>query len=135
MRAVFRALVETVAPSAAALDAAGWAEAECLREVTLAARPRSERAQLALLLGLIEWLPVARLGRRFSRLEPAARARVLDRLSRAPLRLLRAGVWGARTLALLCVYGRPAAWPELGYRPYRRGWDAVRGVAPGPEVA
>ena len=122
--APFRALVETVAPSAA-LDAQGWREVARLREATLAGRPRLERAQLALLLALLEWLPVVRFGRRFSRLDPPARARLLEALSRSPLRLLRAGVWGARTLALLCVYGRQAAWPDLGYRPDRRGWEAV----------
>jgi hypothetical protein len=118
-----RALVETVAPATRALDPVGWADIARLIQATLADRPWGERAQVALFLGLLEWSPALRHGRRFSGLAPARRARVLEGLSRSRLRLVRVGAWGVRTLALLGAYGRPAVWPDLGYRPDPRGWE------------
>lgn len=125
-RATFRALVETVAPMAANLDAAGWDDVERQVEATLADRAALERAQVRLFLGALEWGAVLLAGGRFSRLDARARARVVERLSRSPLRLVRAGTWGVRTLALLGVYGRPAVWPTIGYAPDPRGWEALR---------
>lgn len=122
----FRALVETVAPMTAGLDAAGWGDVERQVQATLAERTALERSQVRLFLCALEWLAVLREGRRFSRLDQRARGRVLERLSRHPLRLVRAGAWGVRTLALLGVYGRPAVWPTIGYAPDRRGWEALR---------
>ncbi len=126
VRAPFRALVETVAPMAADLDPAGWDEVERQVEATLAERTAFERVQVRLFLRALEWLSPLLEGRRFSRLDAGGRGRVLERLSRHPLRLVRAGAWGVRTLALLGVYGRPAAWPTMGYAPDRRGWEALR---------
>lgn len=126
VRAPFRALVETVAPLAADLDAAAWDEVERQVDATLGERSGLERAQVRLFLRALEWLAVLLEGRRFTRLDARARGRVLERLARHPLRLVRAGAWGVRTLALLGVYGRPAAWPLMGYAPDRRGWEALR---------
>lgn len=122
----FRALVETVAPAAAAaLQDADWEELARLSARTLAERRRLDRALLHLFLFGLEVLPIVRFGRPFSRLAPPERARVVEWLSRCPVRVVRAGTWGARTLALLGVYGRPAAWQDIGYHPARRGWEAL----------
>lgn len=120
-----RALVETVAPSAATLGDEEWAAVARQVDAALADRPALERAQARLFLAALELLPLVTDGRRFSRLPAAGRARVLDGLSRSRLRLVRVGAWGVRTLALLAVYGRVEAWGALGYRPDRRGWGAA----------
>ncbi|MCO5165925.1 MAG: hypothetical protein M9894_06110 [Planctomycetes bacterium] len=117
VRGTFRALVEAVAPLAASFDEGAWAEVEAQVEAALGDRRPAERAQVRLFLRGVEWLPVLRWGRRFSRLDAGRRGRVLEWLSRRRLRLVRAGAWGVRTLALLGVYGRPAAWPALGWEP------------------
>src|SRR2546422_3095313 len=44
-------------------------------------------------------------------------------IERAPLLLMRRGLWGLRTLAFMGYYGRPAAAREIGYRADPRGWD------------
>lgn len=121
---VLRPLVQTVVPSAAELDADGWAEVEGLIARALRDRPPEVQRQARLLLAAIEWLPLLRFGRRFSRLDPSRRARVLAWLERAPLRPLRVGAWGLRTLALLGWYGRPAGAWATGWLPDRRGWEA-----------
>jgi len=82
--------------------------------------------QLTVFLILLEWLPLLRYARRLSRLDSARRANFLDRLQRAPLLLLRRGLWGVRTLILMGYYGRPAAAKEIGYRADARGWEARR---------
>jgi hypothetical protein len=122
----FRAVTETVVPEAPRLEPAQWDELEAIVARAVAARPARLRRQFVLLLHALEWLPVLRYGRRLSRLDPARRARLLGAWQTAPLLLLRRGIWGVRTLALMGYYGRPAAARAIGYRGDTRGWDARR---------
>ena len=125
-RGPFRAVAVTVVPEATRLEPAQWDELEAIVAHAVAARPRRVRRQLALLLHLLEWLPLLRYGRRFSRLDPARRTRLLGAWQTASLLLLRRGVWGLRTLVLMGYYGRPAAAGAIGYRADARGWEARR---------
>jgi len=122
----FRAVATCVVPEAARLEAAQWDEMEAIVARAIAARSRSVQRQLTLFLILLEWLPLLRYARRLSRLDTTRRANFLDRLQRAPLLLLRRGLWGVRTLILMGYYGRPAAAKEIGYRADARGWEARR---------
>jgi len=126
MQRVFCAVVTTVVPEAAQLDAAGWTDLERIVERALADRPTSLRRGLKLFLRLIDLIAVARYARRFSALDAARRARLLAYIERAPLLLMRRGLWGLRTLAFMGYYGRPAAAREIGYRADPRGWDVRR---------
>ena len=126
MQRLFAAVVTTVVPEAARLDAAGWTNLERIVEQALADRPASLRRGLKLFLRLIDWIAVARYARRFSALDAARRSRLLASMERAPLLLVRRGLWGLRTLAFMGYYGRPAAAREIGYRADPRGWDVRR---------
>ena len=125
LRPAFRAVAVTVVPEAAGLDEAGWRDLEEIVERALAQRPPRLRRQLLLFIRVIELLPAVR-GPRFSGLAPAARARFLAALERAPLLLVRRGFWGLRTLILMGYYARPAAARAIGYRAEARGWEARR---------
>ncbi len=125
-RDTFRAITMSVVPEAAELDAGQWEEAERIIARAIAARPRRLQRQLALLIRCLEWIPLLRYGRRLSRLDPARRAKFLDSLHTSRLLLVRRGVWGLRTLALMAYYGRPAAVSAIGYRADPRGWEARR---------
>ena len=83
MTPIFRAVVTTVVPDAAALDAAAWSDIDTIISGQLAQRPPALRRQLGVLLGVLQWLPVVRFGRRFTALDVANRARVLTALERA----------------------------------------------------
>jgi hypothetical protein len=124
MTAILRAVVTTVVPDAAALDAVAWRDVDAIISGQLAQRPPALRRQLGALLGMVQWLPVLRYGRPFTALDVARRATILAALERAPLLLLRRGLWGLRTLALLGYYARPAAAAEIGYSGDPRGWEA-----------
>jgi hypothetical protein len=126
VRETFRAIAGSVVPEAGRLDAAGWDALEDVIETALAPRPPRMRRQLATLIRLIQWIPVLRYGRRFTRLDPGRRTRVLAALQDAPLLLLRRGFWGLRTLILMGYYARPEAAPEIGYGADPRGWGARR---------
>lgn len=104
----------------------GWRQVESLVENMLSQRPAGLVRQIRILLSLIEWMPVARYGRRFSSLDEAQRARVLASLQDSPVTLVRVGFWGLRTLALAGYYGRPEAAQTIGYRASAQGWEAVR---------
>src|SRR5437867_271128 len=90
-----------VQPAVHPLDATAWSEVDTIISGQLAQRPPALRRQLGALLGLVQWLPALRYGRPFTALDAARRARVLAALERAPTLLLRRGIWGLRTLALL----------------------------------
>lgn len=126
MTPIFRAVAMTVVPDAETLDAAAWSEVDAIISGQLAQRPPALRRQLGALLGLVQWLPLLRFGRPFTALDADRRTRVLAALERAPALLLRRGIWGLRTLALLGYYARPAAAAEIGYRGTPRGWEARR---------
>lgn len=120
-RGTFRAVVEAVVPEALELDADGWSRLEVIVADALAARPRSLRRQLRLLLGVIRWLPLLRWGRTFPSLALDARRRFLAALQDAPILMLRRGFWGLRTLAFMGFYGREEVRRELGYDARLRG--------------
>ena len=122
----FRAIVTTIVPEAASLDAGGWQRLESLVDALVNERPENLRRQLRMFLHLIEWMPVLRFGGTFTALDPARRTRVLTWLQNHPVTLVRVGFWGLRTMALLGYYGRPEAAGEIGYAASPRGWEAVR---------
>ena len=122
----FRAIASTVVPEAARLAPSEWEELERIVARAIAARPARLQRQLALLLRLLEWIPLVRYGRRLSGLDPARRAAFLASLANSGLLVLRRGIWGLRTLILMGYYGRPAAARAIGYRADARGWEARR---------
>jgi hypothetical protein len=125
VRPVFQAVVTTIVPEAAALDAKGWNDLEALVESLLRDRPAAMQRQVRLFLRLIQWLPVPRYGRLFLSLNPAERTRILSYLQDHPVPLVRVGFWGLRTMALLGYYGRPEAAQAIGYTASPRGWEAL----------
>lgn len=129
VRAVFRAVVVTVAPRAGSFGPGEWARAEELVEEALRQRPPAIRRQIRLFLRVIHHLPRIRYGRSFPRLSPERRLRVLQGLESAGLLLVRRGVWGVRTLAYLAVYGQDPVRERIGYRADPRGWQARPGAA------
>ncbi len=125
--AIFRAVVFTIVPESAALDNQGWQDLDRVVEALLRGRPESLKRQLRLFLSAIQWLPVLRYGRRFTRLNPAARARVLEHLQNDRIRKIRVGFWGLRSIVLAGYYGRPEAARAIGYAASPRGWEALSG--------
>ncbi len=126
LRPQFRALASTFVPESASLDERGWVEAEAIVESFLAAKPATIRRQLALLVRVLQLLPLLRYGRPFTALDAARRTRFLEALQDAPVLLLRRGIWGLRTVAFMGYYGREAARAAIGYRAKPGGWEARR---------
>ncbi len=126
VRPVFRALAGMIVPPAASLDEGQWEELEAIVEDDLSRRPEKLRRQLRLFMRLLQVLPLARYGRRFTALEPERRTRFLMAIENAPVLLLRRGFWGLRTMVYLGYYSRAAAAAEIGYRAHVRGWEARR---------
>ena len=122
--AIFGAIVSTIVPEAAALDDQGWQDFHQVVEGLLRDRPESLKRQIRVFLTFIQWLPVVRYGRTFTRLDRAARARVLAHLENDRIPKVRVGFWGLRTIVLAGYYGRPQAAQEIGYAASTRGWEA-----------
>jgi hypothetical protein len=126
VRPILRAIGATVIPEAANLDDAGWRAVERIITDALAPRPTALQRQVLLFVRLIQWAPVLRHGRRFTRLDLKDQSRFLTALENAPLLVLRRGFWGLRTLLLMGYYGRLGAAREIGYRASTGGWAARR---------
>ncbi len=124
-RDVLRAATTTIVPEAAGLDEAGWRDFHELVDRSLRQRPPALQRRLRIFLLLLDWSPLLRYGRRFTKLDPPGRTRILTYLEAHPLRLLRVGFWGLRALVLMGYYGRAAAAEAIGYRPHPQGWDAL----------
>jgi hypothetical protein len=131
VRDSFRAFARAVVPATSRLDARGWASLEGTVEEALADRPAAVRRQLLLFVRVTGLLAILRYGRSLHRLSPVRAARLLGALERAPIPLLRRGVWGVRTLVFMGYYAQPDVQAELGYRAAAGGW-AARGGAQGP---
>jgi hypothetical protein len=123
---IFRAVVSTIVPEAAILDEPGWRDVLQVVESLLRDRPESLKRQIRIFLRAIEWLPVVRYGRPFTRLDPPVRSRVLAHLENDRIQKIRVGFWGLRTIVLAGYYGRPQAAQAIGYAAGPRGWEALR---------
>ncbi len=126
MPPVFKAVVRTVVPDAVTLDQAEWDELDRLVLDSLSTRPPKLQRRLRLFMRLVQWLPLFRYGRPFTSLSPRQSQRYLSGLQASRVPAIRVGFWGLRTLAFLGFYGRRQAAESIGYRPDRRGWEAVR---------
>ena len=126
MSPTLRALAETIVPETTGLEPAEWTALERIVGNAVAARPPRMRRQLALFIRAIEWLPLLRYGRPFSRLDPARRHRFLSALQDSSLLLIRRGFWGVRTLILMGYYTQGRALAAIGYRADPRGWSNRR---------
>jgi hypothetical protein len=111
----------------AQLDSMGWDDVERTIEHALTRRPPAVRRQLGLLLRAIEMLPRVRYGRGFASLDGVRRQKLIDALQQSPVKLLRRGVWGLRTLVLMGYYTRAETMTVVGYRAHVRGWDVRSG--------
>ena len=123
LRPTFRALTETIVPETAALGADGWVSLERIATKAIADRPRRVRRQFALFMHAIEWLPLLRYGRPFSKLNPHRRQRFLESLQDSSFLLIRRGFWGLRTLILMGYYTQASTLGIIGYRADPRGWS------------
>lgn len=131
VRPGFRALTLAVAPAAATLDEAGWRRAEEIVVTSLRDRPPAMLRQLRLFFRVLDLLSLARFGRPFRRLDPVRARRLLGALERAPVLLLRRGLWGVRTLAFMGYYGQSDVQRAVGYAAHPGGWGH-RGADAGP---
>ena len=126
VRTTFRAVAETVVGEATSLSPEGWREVEAEVEAALASRPEAMQRQLVTFLRVIEYLPLLKHFRRFSRLPISARTDVLRGFESSPRPLFRRGMWGLRTLVFLGYYTRDDVQGALGYRAHADGWSARR---------
>lgn len=122
----FRAVLNAVVPEAQGLTDAGWKETQVIIAHALTSRPAAVKRQIGLFMRLLDVASLARHGRTLSALTTDDATHLLQALSKSKLLLLRRGVWGVRTLALMGYYARPDAARAIGYRAAAGGWSARR---------
>jgi len=134
VRPAFRAITRAAVPAAETFDDARWSRAEEIVDEALADRPPRVRRQVVLFVRIVDALARIRFGRGLGSL-PVARVRALmGSLERAPVPLLRRGLWGVRTLAFMGCYAQDRIRQALGYRAGAGGWTARgNGAGPWPE--
>lgn len=114
-----------IAPGLREVDGRARDDVRRIIEHAVAARPPDVQRQLAMFLGLLRLAPVARYGRPFERLSTDRQDAVLRWFQDAPLRRLRKGFWGVKTLIYMGYYGRPDVGSDIVYRPSRTGNDLL----------
>ena len=108
-----------IAPGLRNLDSPGRERFIAIIEHAVSSRNPDVRRQLRLFLLVMRWLPALRYGQPFERLTPPQQDAVLHWFHDAPVRPLRHGFWGVKTLVFMGYYGRPEAGESIGYRPVR----------------
>ena len=112
----FRAIAECIVPSESDVAGASGSAALMLADAAIADRPVQDQKLIRLFLVIIEWLPLFRFGRRFSKLSRAKQMRVLAFFeSNRVMPKFRAGFFGVKTFALLGFYGHDGTFAELEY--------------------
>jgi hypothetical protein len=131
VRHLFRAITRAAVPASERFDDVRWDRVEEIVDGALAERPAEVRRQVVLFIGIVGVLARVRYARRLERLPPERVRALMAFLERAPVLLLRRGLWGVRTLAFMGCYAQEGARAELGYRANGGGWEA-RGSDAGP---
>ena len=126
VRATFRAAAVAFVPELDAASAGTWDRLEATVAAALADRPPRLLRQIAAFLAVLDLGARIRFGRRLGRLDLARRVAFLRRLERAPLLVVRRGLWGLRTLVFMGYYTQPDVVTDLGYRADPAGWEARR---------
>jgi hypothetical protein len=108
---------ERIVPQVAELDDGARRRMLAIIDRALSDRPDSVRRQFGTFLAVIKWAPVARYAAPFHRLPDHRRDAFLRWLEDCPVRLIRTGMWGLKSLVFMGFYGRSEVWDEIGYRP------------------
>ena len=127
VRDTFRAVVRAAVPMSVDLEEDAWRRGEAVVEDSLSGQPESVQRQVVFFLHVLSLMGRLLKGRPLHQLPTVAVRTLLAQLERAPLLLLRRGVWGVRTLAFMAVYTQPGVQEALGYRAAAGGWDARGG--------
>ena len=125
-RAAFRASARSFIPALGTASADTWNTLESTVSTALASRPGAMVRQLGLFLGVLDLACRVRYGRSLERANDRQRIRLLQAFERAPVLLVRRGIWGLRTLVMMGYYTQPAVIAGLGYRASPAGWAARR---------
>jgi hypothetical protein len=126
VQSAFRAAAVAFVPELAEAAPPTWQRMEDTVAGALATRPPGMVRQLIGFVRLLDLAARIRYGRSLAGLDPTRRARLLHAVERAPILLLRRGVWGLRTLVFMGYYTQSEVAAAIGYRPDPRGWEARR---------
>ena len=110
-------LATRLVPEAASLDPRRRRRIRLIMRRMLRRRSGGERFQVRLFLWVIRWLPAPVFFRPFERVPTGVQNWLLRRLESAPLKLVRAGFWGFKTLIFLGYYGQKQTAAAIHYTP------------------
>jgi hypothetical protein len=115
------AVARRIVPVAASLDEAGTGRFLALVDAALIIKPPAILARFKFFLSILRWAPALLFFRPLDRLAPERQDAVLCWLQSSPIRLLRVGVWGLKTLCFMGYYGQPEVGAAIGYSPSLQG--------------
>lgn len=88
-------------------------------------QPPAQRFLFKLLLFALQWMTVPFTLRRLDHLPPGWQDALLRFLESAPLRILRAGIWGIKTLVFMGYYGQETVERRVQYLPSKREGNRI----------
>ena len=118
-------LATCLVPEVADFDARGRKRMRLIIRAALNKRSPFERLQVKLFLGVIQWAPALIYFRPFERIPPSAQTAILHWLEGAPIKLVRVGFWGLKTVILMGIYGQEPIARAIGYEPSFAGNDLL----------
>ena len=118
-------LATCLVPEVADFDARGRKRMRLIIRGALRRRSAVERLQVKLFLAFIQWAPALVYFRPFERIPAASQTAFLRWLEGAPVRLVRVGFWGLKTVILMGIYGQQSITRAIGYEPSFAGNDLL----------
>lgn len=110
-------LATRIVPEARNLSPAQRKRLRMTIRLMLLQRSGMERFQIRLFLFAMRWLPALLYLRPFERIPAQAQDRFLAFLESAPLKVVRAGFWGLKTLIFMGYYGQGQIARDIHYTP------------------
>ncbi len=118
---ILEAVGSRIMPGSDSLDEAGRDRFHTLISRALDARTPIMQTQFSLFLTAVHWLPILRWGRTFESLSPENQDCFLRWLQTNPIRNLRQGFWGLKTIVCIGYYGQSELSDRFSYRPQKDG--------------
>jgi len=122
----FMAVARVIVPGTAGLDEEGTARFKSIITWGISDKAEFVRRSFMFFLFFLKWSTLPFFFRTYDRVSLKWQVRILRMLESFPVRLIRTGIWGLKTLVFMGYYGQVDVAERLGYKPSFEGNEVLR---------
>jgi len=122
----FMSVARVIAPGTADLNEAGKDKFKAIIVWGISDKPAFVRNGFLFFLFVLKWMTLPFFFRTYDHVSLKWQTRILRMLESFPVRLVRTGIWGLKTLVFMGYYGQTDVAERLGYKPSFEGNEVLR---------